>query len=60
MVSPINRYPCGVQFGGDITQTQCESIAYCCFNPIDDEQDVDDSLAQELMDDVLGRVETYL
>jgi len=54
LVAPINRYACGVQFGMDITQSQCESIPYCCFNPIDQLRSVEDDEAQALMDDPLG------
>ena len=54
MVDPINRFPCGVQYGDDITSFQCESIPYCCFNPIDETREVEDDEAVEMLDDPQG------
>ena len=38
MVSPINRYACGAQYGTDVTEEQCTAIPYCCYNEIDSKQ----------------------
>ena len=51
LVDPVNRYPCGMQFGSDITPEQCSSIPYCCFNPIDDTRLVEDEEIKELLGD---------
>ncbi|CAG5078844.1 Oidioi.mRNA.OKI2018_I69.PAR.g9101.t1.cds [Oikopleura dioica] len=51
LVDPVNRYPCGMQFGSDITPEQCASIPYCCFNPIDETRLVEDEEVQELLGD---------